>query len=105
MIRYRNEKRNVMFLILAVIFLLGFLSFALDFPSGLTVYEFVNEGSNQTDNALILETNQSIEEALNETLIENATKTEIVKNETNLTEVVENITLINITEVNITDNI
>src|SRR3989344_2865784 len=90
MIRDRNEKRSVIFLVFAAIFFLGFISFNLDLPPGLTIYEFVNEESTQTKATLILETNQSIEQILNETLIEDVSKT-------NTVETTENTNLVNLT--------
>ena len=104
----KKEARNpaiVIFLIIGII--LFSLFFLRNFKDifGLTTYEFVNEDSNKSNEIVTLETNQSTEETSNKTLIEELNKTEIAENETNLTEVVENITLTNITEVNLTGNI
>src|SRR3989344_1388522 len=75
MIRDRNEKRSVIFLVFAAIFFLGFISFTLDLPPGLTVYEFVNEEANQTNNVLI--TNEIAEQIVNETLIKDVNETSL----------------------------
>src|SRR3989344_343349 len=96
MIRDRNEKRSVIFLVFAVIFFLGFISFTLDLPPGLTVYEFVNEEANQTRDVLI--TNEIAEQIVNETSIKDI-------NKTSLSETPENIALVDIIEANATENI
>src|SRR3989344_5244673 len=96
MIRDRNEKRSVIFLVFAAIFFLGFISFTLDLPPGLTVYEFVNEEANQTNNVLI--TNEIAEQIVNETLIKDV-------NKTSLSETPENIALVDIIEAKATENI
>src|SRR3989338_8730596 len=96
MIRDRNEKRSVIFLVFAVIFFLGFISFTLDLPPGLTVYEFVNEEANQTRDVLI--TNEIAEQIVNETSIKDI-------NKTSLSETPENIALVDIIEANATENV